>query len=251
MQPLCTPTTASDQLAHLERVHRFLLPLQDILARWQHAGASASSEALALRERLLGSATLSGASLRLLYDIASQYVDNLPGRLCWHTPTLSAWETQSVLPPQVMVQKTVSVEMAGHLLLWTGVGEQEQTLQQRRVVASALGLPRKAAKQCSTNPGACRPEQEFAMLPGMVSPFLPPLHPTRLAAVVQTPWSVDWEDWGYAVGVSLSLFESLILPLCCFRAILRQYAACAYAPAIHWIELSPQDLLPDEIAQAA
>jgi hypothetical protein len=137
MQLLCTPTTASDQLAHLEQVHRSLPPLQDILARWQHAGASTGSEALALRERRLGAATLSGASLRLLYDIASQYVDNLPGRLCWHAPTLSAWETQSVLP------------------------------------------------------------------------------------------------------------------LCCFRAILRQYAARAYAPAFPWIELAPQDLLPDELAQAA
>ena len=89
------------------------------------------------------------------------------------------------------------------------------------------------------------------MLPGMVSPFLPPLHPSRLVAVVQTPWSADWEDLGYAVGVSLSLFESLLLPLRCFRAILRQYAARAYAPALRWIELASQDPLPDERALAA
>jgi hypothetical protein len=250
MQLLCTPP-ARDRLAHLEQVHRSLPPVRDIFAKWQHAGASARSEALAQRERLLGPATLSSASLSLLYDISSQYVGDLPGRICWHAPTLSASETQVVLPPQVLVQKTVSVEMAGRLLLWTGVGEQEHTLEQRRVVASVLGLPRRAAKQCSTNPATCRSEQEFAMLPGMVSPFLPPHHPTRLAAVVQAPWSADWDDLGYAVGVSLSLFESLLLPLHCFRAVLRQYAARAYATAIRWIELSPQDLLPAEIAQAA
>ena len=156
-----------------------------------------------------------------------------------------------MLPARVLVQKTVTVEMAGRLLLWTGVGEQRQTLDQRRVVADALGLPRRTARQCSTNPTTCRPELEFAMLPGMVSPFLPPLHLTRLAAVVQVPWSADWEDRGFAVGVSLSLFESLILPLRYFRAILRQYVARAYAPTISWIELTPQHLPPAEITRAA
>ena len=89
------------------------------------------------------------------------------------------------------------------------------------------------------------------MSPGMVSPFLPPFHPNRLVAVVQVPWPADWDDQGKAVGVSLSLFESLILPLSCFRAILRQYARRAYASDIHWIELSPRDLLPTEYEQAA
>src|ERR1700730_11668944 len=105
MQLPCTPT-ARDQLTHLEQVHRCLLPLQDIFTRWHHAGVSTGSEALAQRERLLGPATLSSASLRLLYDLASQYVDDLPERLSWHAPTLSAAETQAVLPPRVLVQKT-------------------------------------------------------------------------------------------------------------------------------------------------
>jgi hypothetical protein len=146
----------------------------------------------------------------------------------------------------VLVQKTVSVEMAGRLLLWTGIGDYEHTLDQRRVVASALGLPRQAARQCSTNPATCRPEEEFAMLPGMVSPFLPPLRPSRLVSVVQVPWPAAWEEQGKAVGVSLSLFESLILPLSCFRAVVLQYAAQAYAPGIRWMEVSSQGPLPHE-----
>jgi hypothetical protein len=229
-------------------MHRRLLPVQDTFASWQRAGGSAGSHELVLREQLLGSATLSSASLRLLYDISSQFVDDLPQRICWHAPTLSASETQAVLPPQVLVQKTVSVEMAGHLLLWTGVGDYEHTLHQRRAVASALGLPRLAARQCSTNPATCRPEVEFAMLPGMVSPFLPPLRPTRLVSVVQVPWPAAWEEQGKAVGISLSLFESLMLPLSCFRAVVLPYAARAYTSTIRWMEVSSQDPLPQEQA---
>ncbi len=86
------------------------------------------------------------------------------------------------------------------------------------------------------------------MLPGMVSPFLSPLRPSRLAAVVQVSWPEAWEDQDKAVGVSLSLFESLILPLRCFRAILRQYAKRAYTPGLRWIEVFPQDMLPVEQA---
>jgi hypothetical protein len=237
-------------LEQLEQLHRRLPPLQDIFARWQNAGRSSRSDALARREKVLGVATLSGASLLLLYDLASLYVKDLPERIYWHAPTQSAAETQAVLPPQVLVQKTVSVEMAGKLLLWTSVGEQVHTLEQRRSVAEALGLPRRAAKQCSTNSATCRPEEEFALLPGMVSPFLPPFHPSRLAAVVHVPWPADWEEQGKAVGVSLSLFESLILPLHCFGTILRQYAARAYEPRIRWIEVDHHPL-PLEREQAA
>ncbi len=247
MQLLCAPS-ALDHLADLEQAHRRLPPLRDTFERWQLSAMCTPSDTLVLREHLLGVATLSNASLRLLYDIASQYIDDLPARIYWHGATHSAAETQAVLPPGVLVQKTVSVDMAGKLLLWSSVGAQEHDLHQRRVVAAALGLPRRAARQCSTNPATCHPQEEFAMLPGMVSPFLSPLRPGRLAAVVQVSWPEAWEDQDKAVGVSLSLFESLILPLRCFRAILRQYAKRAYTPDLRWIEVFPQDMLPVEQA---
>lgn len=113
-----------DYLEELEHLHRRLPPLQDIFARWQNTGMSSLPDALTQRELVLGVATLSGASLRLLYHLASPYVKDLPERIYWHAPTHSAAETQAVLPSQVLVQKTVSVEMAGRLLLWTSVGEQ-------------------------------------------------------------------------------------------------------------------------------
>ena len=92
-------------LEQLEQMHRRLPPLQDIFARWQNVGMSSRSHTLALREHVLGVATLSGASLLLLYDLASPYVKDLPERIYWHAPTQSAAETQAVLPPQVLVQK--------------------------------------------------------------------------------------------------------------------------------------------------
>ena len=86
------------------------------------------------------------------------------------------------------------------------------------------------------------------MLPGMVSPFLSPLRHTRLASVVQMSWPTLWEEQGKAVGISLSLFESLILPLSCLRAVVLQYVARAYAPGIRWIEVSYQGQLPQKQA---
>ena len=250
MRLLCT-ASPREQFAHLELVHRTLPPLSEIFEVWRGRGTRACSDVLALREHLLGGATLSSASLRLLYEIATQFVDDLPARIYWHGATQSAAETQAILPPHVLVQKTVSVDMAGNLLLWTSVGEQEQDLEQRRAVAALLGLPRRAAKRCLINPATCCPEQEFAMLAGMVSPFLAPQCLNRLAAVVQVGWPADWEEQGKAVGVSLSLFESLLLPLTCFRAILRQYATHAYIQSIRWIELSSQELLLTAHEQAA
>src|SRR2546423_2514135 len=38
--------------------------------------------------------------------------------------------------------------------------------------STLLGLPRRAAKECSINPVTCCSEKEFAMLAGMVSPLL-------------------------------------------------------------------------------
>jgi hypothetical protein len=250
MQLPCS-APAREQFAHLEQLHRKLPSLSEIFAAWSSRSTGAWSDALALREHLLGAATLSSGSLRLLYDIANQFVDDLPARIYRHRATQSAAETQAVLPAHVFVQKTVSLDMAGKLLLWTSVGDQEQNLEQRRTVAALLGLPRRAAKQCSINPVTCCSEKEFTMLAGMVSPFLPPLHSSRLTAMVQVPWPALWDEQGKAVGVSLSLFESLLLPLTCFRAILRQYAAQAYVPALRWIELSSQDLLSREHEQAA
>jgi hypothetical protein len=78
------------------------------------------------------------------------------------------------------------------------------------------------------------------MLPGMVSPFVSPLQKTRVAAVVLLPWPRRWEEQGREVAVSLSLWESLLLPLRCLRDIVRGYAWRAY-PSAQLIELEGEE----------
>jgi len=162
-----------------------LPPLQQTLASWHTSGATEGAPILELREALLGAATLSCASLRLLYEIASQHIQALhpfEPVSAWHTRPLhehivshaashSAAQTQAVLPRGALVQKTVTVAMAGRLLLCTCVGDQELERKHLRAVADALALPRRAGKHCTINPSTCDLVEEFGMLPGMVSPF--------------------------------------------------------------------------------
>lgn len=240
MQLLCIPSTV-DHSVYLEQIHLSLPSLTATFEAWHRSGSRGAMDTLNLREQRLGVATLSGASLRLLYEIASQFLDDLHSRVYWHEASQSAAETQALLPKNVLVQKTVSMEMSGMLLLWSCVGEQKVDLGQRRVVATSLGMPLRTAKNCSINPSTCSPEEEFAMMRGMVSPFLPPHRPNRLAAVVLVSWPLEWEYQGKEVSISLSLYESLVLPLSCFRAILCKYAERAYTPNVRWIELPSKE----------
>ena len=242
-----------DVLPVEQRLSR-LFPLQHAFAVWHTAGATEAVPILDRREAVLGAATLSCASLRLLYEIASQHIQALHTsgqasawhtrpvhqRIAFHAASHSAAQTQAVLPPGALVQKTVTVEMAGKLLLCTCVGDRKLERTHLRAVAHVLALPRRAARRCSINPSTCDPVEECGMLPGMVSPFLPPLQRTRLAAVVLLPWPRWWEEQGQEVAVSLSLWESLLLPLRCLKDIVRCYARRAY-PYVRLIELEREE----------
>ena len=78
------------------------------------------------------------------------------------------------------------------------------------------------------------------MEPGMVSPFVRPHRTTRLAALIQLPWPDMWEAQEKEVAVSLSLWESLLLPLRCLKDIIRCYASIAY-PSVRLIELPEKE----------
>ena len=71
---------------------------------------------------------------------------------------------------------------------------------------------------------------------GMLSPFLHPEREAGLAAFILLPWPQRWEAQEREVALSLSLWESLLLPLRCLRPLLRRYAKRAY-PQVHLIEL--------------
>ena len=80
------------------------------------------------------------------------------------------------------------------------------------------------------------------MQPGMVSPFLHPERGAQLSALVLLPWRERWEAQAREVAISLSLWESLALPVRCMRPLVRQYARRAY-PEVRLIELGSEGAL--------
>ncbi len=246
----------------LEEVLYDLPPLEDVfLHRHMHGVTTTTAgitSLLARRKQLLGPTTLSGASIQLLYECATDILgrlhqpvqdqhtpwDSRPlhARLLRHGPTLSAAETQALLPPGVLVQKTVSLTLANTLVLCTGAGPQRVTRQQLRVLSAALALPRQAVKHCTVNALAANPVEIFAMQPSMVSPFLHPTHDTTFGALVLLPWPKRWEAQEREVAISLSLWESLALPLCCLRPLISSYARRAY-PDVRIVELESEGTL--------
>jgi hypothetical protein len=244
----------------LEEVLHDLPPLEGVFLHWHTHGVTATTAGmhslLARRKQLLGPTTLSGASIQLLYACATDILRrlSLPGqdlhaswesrplhaRLLRHGPTLRAAETQALLPPEVLVQKTVSMTWAETLLLCTSVGPQRLTRQQLHTIAAALEMPRRAIKQCTVNPVTSNPVEMFNMQPGTVSPFLHPSHHTDLGALVLLPWPEQSEAQAQEVAISLSLWESLVLPLRCLRHLIRSYARRAY-PGVRVIELESEE----------
>jgi hypothetical protein len=239
-------------LVSIEQLFSGLPLLQSLFEEWDSTDAKHLAPSLMLREQVLGAGTLPGTVLQLFYHIAATHLHHvqdekglahwqmrpLHQRLVRHVSTRSAEETQTVLPPRVLVQKTVTMEMDGKLILCSGVGAQPVTRRHLHTLAAKLSLSRRATKRCSLNPITYDPVGEFEMLPGMVSPFLRPRRPTRLAAVVFLPWHRHWEEQGYEVAISLSLWESFLLPLRCLKAVLCSYASYAY-PDLPVVELQP------------
>jgi hypothetical protein len=262
MRALTLLPTPSLNLRLLEEVLYDLPPLEGVFLHWHMYGVTATtagmSSLLARRKQLLGPTTLSGASIQLLYECATDSLRrlSLPGqdqhaswdsrplhaRLLRSGPSLSAAKMQALLPPGVRVHKTASMTMAETLLLCTGVGPQRLTRQHLRAIAATLVLPRLTTKQCIINPVTSNPVETFAMQPGMVSPFLHPSHHTGLGALVLLPWPEQSEAQAQEVAISLSLWESLVLPLRCLRQLIRSYAKRAY-PGVRIIELESEETL--------
>lgn len=237
-----------------------LPPLEGVFLHWHTYGVTATTAGmyslLARRKQLLGTTTLSGASIQLLYACATHSLRrlSLPGqdphspwesrplhaRLLRHGPTLSAAKTQALLPPGVLIHKTVSISVGETSLLCTGVGSKRVTRQHLRAIAATLALPGRTAKLCTVNPVTSNPVETFAMQPGMVSPFLHPSHHTGLGALVLLPWPEWSEAQAREVAISLSLWESLVLPLRCMRQLIRNYAKRVY-PGVRIIELESEE----------
>lgn len=241
-------------LSLLEEILYDLPPLEGVLLHWHTYAAEALTPGIvslfSRRKQLLGPASLPGASIQLLATCAEKYLPRgvekseiipwevrpLHMRLVRHRHSQSALETQILLPPGVLVQKTVTLALGELLMLCTGVGTWQISRQDLHAITEALGLSNRKSKHATINPVSCESVEEFGMLPGMVSPFLRPAHTTRLSALVVLPWPRRWEAQMREVALSLSLWESLVLPLGCLRQLLRSYASRAY-PAVRFIDL--------------
>ncbi len=215
------PVAIWEYYQEIERRIALLAPLGEILRQTSSAARSAG---LSERESALSVATLCPDSLLLLAQLfreeGLEMADHLFGP---HAATLHACDKQALLPRGVQVLKTVSLLLGERLLLVSRIGDQVLSRAQRRAIAAALGLSRKATRQATLNPLGLVAERELGLLRGMVSPFLPAGYGTNLYAVVQLPWPAAWEDAGQCVAISLSPCESLLVPLRCYRRILRRY----------------------------
>ena len=251
----------------LEEVLYDLPPLEGIFLHWHMQGMSATTAGiislLARRKQLLGSTTLSGASIQLLYACAKDTFCSRPGqepfspwgsrplhtRLLRHGSAHSAAEMQALLPPGVLVHKTISFTLADTIVLCTGVGTQCLTRRHLRTIAAALVRHGPNVKQWTINPAPGSSVKKLAMHPELVSPFLHPSRHAGLAALALLPWSDRWEGHEPEVAISLSLWESLVLPLRCLYPLIRSYAKRAY-PTVRVIELESEgtaDAYTDEI----
>ncbi len=262
MRPLTAFPSTMANLQILEEVLYDLPPLEGVFLHWHTYGVTATTAGIrslfARRKQLLGPTTLSGASIQLLYECAIDSLRRLNltmqdlrsswdcrplhARLIRQRPSLSAADTQTLLPPGVLVQTTISMTLANTLLLCTGAGSQRVTRQQLRTLSAALALPKRAIKQCRVNATTANPVEIFAMQSGMVSPFLHPTRESACDALVLLPWPKRWEARDQEVAISLSLWESLVLPLGCLRPLLRSYARRAY-PGVRVIELGSEEAL--------
>jgi len=247
-------TSSLPPLSLLEEVLYDLPPLEGVLLHWHMHGAAALTPGIvslfSRRRYLLGPTTLPGTSIQLLATCVEEYLTNrteeaeispwearpLHTRLVRHSPSYSAMETQALLPPGVLVQKTVTLAVDELLVLCTGVGTWQLSRQDLHAITRALGLSSRRSRHTTINPASFQTVEEFGMLPGMVSPFLRPMRATRLAALVVLPWPRCWETQRREVAISLSLWESLILPLSCLRSLLRSYSARTY-PEVRLIDL--------------
>lgn len=243
----------------LEEVLYDLPPLEGVFLHWHTHGATSTTAGmrslLARRRQLLGQATLSGASIQLLYEYATASLRGqevysqwerrpLHARLLRHAPSLSAARLQALLPPGVLALKTVSMTLDETSFLCTGVGPQSLTRQQLHAtaIAATLALPGRIGKQCSIHPWFFNLIETLALPPVMVSPFLHPSHHAGVSALILSLWPQLWEALDREVAIPLSWWESLVLPLRCLRQVLRSYASRAY-PAVRIIELESEGML--------
>lgn len=190
-----------------------------------HSEQRNAREKLDRRETDMGAGTVAAEAIALLMRIASAHgVGDLAARVHHHEPTYSASAKQSHMPGDVLVQKTLSLKCGSAYLLATGVGAWHISRAAQRAFAARDCLPASANGSFTINPTSFDVASELGLAPGMVSPFLKPGIASRLERVViLEPVDIDATQF----AVSLSLFESLVLPVTHFVGIISDYLSAA------------------------
>jgi hypothetical protein len=242
----CTTLTAdawsngarpSWDFAMIENLVNSLPPIKDIWASLPDIDAIAE---LRQREKLLGVATLSCDTLVLLHEI----VTNLRtyAVVMRHLASVSAAAKIAMLNAGldgvgILVNKTVTVRLGTTHVLCTGVDD--FTLNRRLLsqVADELHLSKRIIKACRINPPDYSPEYELGLLTGMVSPFFAPTtQPERLRAMVLFEATEIGPTEAQLVTISLSPFESLVVPRVDFGVLAQLYVQRAH-PDLQWAKI--------------
>jgi hypothetical protein len=213
----------------IENLVNSLAPIKEIWAALPDVEAIAE---LRQREKLLGVATLSCDTLVLLREI----INNLGtySVIKRHLPSVTAAAKQTVLNAGLdgvglLVNRTVTVRLGTTHILCTGVGDFTLNRGLLSQVADELSLSKRIIKACRINPPDYSPEYELGLLTGMVSPFFaPPARPGRLRALVQFEATEIGPEEAQLVAISLSPFESLVVPRVDFGVLTQLYAVRAH-----------------------
>lgn len=197
----------------IESLVNSLPPIEDIWAALPDIDAIAE---LRQREKPLGVATLSCHTFVLLREIVTN---------------LSTYSVIRRHPP------SVTVRLGTTHVLCTGVNDSTLNRRPLSQVADELSLPRRIIKACRINPSDYSPEYELGLLTGMVSPFFAPAaRSERLRALALVEATEIGSEEAQLVAISLSPFESLIVPRVDFGVLTQLYVQRAH-PDLQWTKI--------------
>lgn len=230
-------TKPSWDFATIETLVNSLAPIKDI---WSALPDIDAITELRQREKLLGVATLSCDTLVLLHEI----INNLGtyAVIRRHLPSVTAAAKQTVLNAGLdgvglLVNKTLTVRLGTTHVLCTGMGDFTLNRFLLSQVANELRLSRRIIKACRINPPDYSPEYELGLLTGIVSPFFaPPTQPSRLRALVLFDSADIDPAEAELVAISLSPFESLVVPRVDFGVLTQLYVERAH-PDLQWTKI--------------
>ena len=142
----------------------------------------------------------------LFYSLCREF--SLDYTIVIHEASISALEKQAILSVDVVVQKSLTIKMAGKCYLVTGLGDFFLPKSLFGFIGRQFGHTRAQWKSATINPAGEHPADLCGLYPGIVSPFS--RHPYRV------PWDhflPSYQPSATQCAISLSVTTSLIVPI--------------------------------------